>query len=279
MITASRIATALLLMGATASANAHELFVSFAKPAVSNGQAHTAIVSNGTFDESVGVVSRDRLQDVSVHHCGARIEPDLSGWKAVGKQSQLTVQSAGEGTVLLGISTMPTTRTLTSAEFANYLKIEDLPDTLASYDATEYPNGVTYSYTKHARAIGQVGSELTEDYAASLGYPLEIRLLRNPGSVKVGERLTFQVRQADEPVPNLRVYVGSRADAPVKGGHGNATLLRTDANGQASFDVTAAKTWYIHTNLMAPSEKKGLDFVSDRASLTFDIPSLRNGHP
>ena len=131
--------------------------------------------------------------------------------------------------------------------------------------------------SKQARAIGQVGTKLTDDFAASLGYPLEIRLARNPGSVKVGEQLSFQVLQQGTPVPNLRVYVGHRADAPVKGGHGSATLLRTDAQGQASFQVTTAKTWYIHTNHMVPSTQKGLDFVSDRASLSFEI-SPHAGH-
>ena len=122
-----------------------------------------------------------------------------------------------------------------------------------------------------------MGTKLTDDFAASLGYPLEIRLARNPGSVKVGEQLSFQVLQQGTPVPNLRVYVGHRADAPVKGGHGSATLLRTDAQGQASFQVTTAKTWYIHTNHMVPSTQKGLDFVSDRASLSFEI-SPHAGH-
>ncbi|MBO8044085.1 hypothetical protein J6396_41200, partial [Pseudomonas aeruginosa] len=60
-------------------------------------------------------------------------------------------------------------------------------------------------------------------------------------------------------------------------GHGSATLLRTDAQGQASFQVTTAKTWYIHTNHMVPSTQKGLDFVSDRASLSFEI-SPHAGH-
>ncbi|MBD4660015.1 DUF4198 domain-containing protein, partial [Xanthomonas citri pv. citri] len=78
---------------------------------------------------------------------------------------------------------------------------------LATYDASKFPKGVTYSYTKHARAIGQVGTKLTDDFAASLGYPLEIRLTRNPGSVKVGDQLSFQVLQQGTPVPNLRVYV------------------------------------------------------------------------
>ena len=273
----TQLSAALLLFAVAGSAGAHDLFVAFSKPGTAAGEANTALVNNGTFDESAGAVTRARLQDVSLSHGGAKAAPDLASWKEVGKQSQLTVHPAGEGTYLLGVSTMASTSTRTASEFGKYLELEDLPDTLATYDASKFPNGVTYSYTKHARAIGQVGTKLTDDFAASLGYPLEIRLARNPGSVKVGEQLSFQVLQQATPVPNLRVYVGHRADTPVKGGHGSATLLRTDAQGQASFQVNAAKTWYIHTNHMVPSTQKGLDFVSDRASLSFEI-SPHAGH-
>lgn len=271
MTTATKAATIFLLMATAASASAHDLFVSFSPPTVVKSQAATAIVNNGTFDESAGAVTWARVRDVSLRRDGATIKPDSASWKEVGKQSQLTVQPAGEGTILLGVSTLASTTKLTAAKFGTYLKLEDLPDTLATYDAEEFPDGVTYSYTKHARAIGQVGNLLTDDFAASLGYPLEIRLLRNPGSVKVGERLKFQVLNGEIPVPNLRVYIGHRADKPAEGGHGSATLVRTNANGEAEFDVSAAKTWYIHTNHMVPSTQLGLDFVSDRASLTFEI--------
>lgn len=47
--------------------------------------------------------------------------------------------------------------------------------------------------------------------------------------------------------------------------------MRTDAKGQASFEVTTPGTWYIHANRMVPSTEAGFDFLSDRASLTFDI--------
>ncbi|MGV8932687.1 MAG: DUF4198 domain-containing protein [Luteimonas sp.] len=277
MITFTRNVAAFLLMGVVANASAHDLFVSFAQVPAGNGHAPIAVINNGTFDESVGAVTRARLRDVSLRSAGKKSTPSLAEWKVVGKQSQLSVQPAGKGTYLLGVSTKASTSTRTAAEFSNYLELEDLPDTLATYDPSKYPNGVTYSYTKHARAIGQGGGTLTEDYAASSGYPLEIRLLRNPGSVNVGEALTFQVLHDGEPVPNLRVYVGHRAEVPVKGGHGSASLMRTDANGQGTFDVTTARTWYIFTNYMVPSTQKGLEFVSDRASLTFEILA-NNGH-
>ncbi len=273
MFTATKAATFALFMVAAGGAGAHDLFVSFAKDSSGPKHMRTAVVSNGTFHESAGAVTRERLRDVSVHHAGARLKPDLAGWKVVGKQSQLSISTPTRGTYLLGVSTMTSSSTRAAVEFAEYLKLEDLPDVLSTYDASKYPQGVTYNYTKHARAIGQAGTVLTKDYAASLGYPLEIQLERNPASVKVGDRVEFQVLHKGVPAPDLRVQVGSPAIGSLKGAHVTPAEVRTDADGRAGFEVTAAGTWYIHTNRMVPSEQKGVDFVSDRASLTFDIAS------
>lgn len=277
-ILATTIAT-LLLAGAAFNASAHDLFVSMTPVPAGSEHATTAVINNGTFNESAGAVTRDRLQDVSLRSDGIKAVPDLAGWKVKGRQSFLTLHPPREGTFLLGISTKASTSTRTAREFGTYLELEDLPDTLATYAPGNYPKGVTYSYTKHARAIGQTGATLTEDYAASLDYPLEIRLLSNPGNLKVGETLMFEVLHEGVGVPHLRVYVGHRAETPAKGGHSNATLVRTDGDGRASFNVTTADTWYIHTNHMLPSTQNGLDFVSDRASLTFDILAQEETNP
>lgn len=269
MFKASHAAATIVLLAAAGAAPAHDLFVSLAK--ASSGETHTtAVVSNGTFHESAGAVTRDRLRDVSLHQGGKKIKPDLASWTVDGKQSRLSVHPPAHGTYLLGVSTMPSSSTRSASEFADYLRIEDLPDTLAAYDPAQFPKGVTYAYAKHARTIGQAGNVLTDDYSASLGYPLEIRLQRNPASIEVGEQVTFQVLHLGAPVPGLRVYLGSSAQVPVKGSHHADTPVRTDSNGAGTFKA-AAGTWYIHTNRMVPSDKKGIDFVSDRASLTFEI--------
>lgn len=273
VFTTARAATCALLMMAAGGASAHDLFVSFANDTSGRTYLRTAVVSNGTFHESAGAVTRERLRDVSVHQAGARHQPDLAGWKVIGKQSQLGIRPPTRGTYLLGVSTTTSTSTRTAVEFAEYLKLEDLPDTLATYDASRYPQGVTYNYTKHARAIGQAGTVLTKDYAASLGYPLEIRLERHPASVKAGERVGFHVLHKGVPVPDLRVHAGSAAPASLKSGPVAPTEVRTDAKGRAEFLITAAGIWYIHTNRMVPSDQKEVDFVSDRASLTFEIAS------
>lgn len=270
MKTVLNAAAAVLLLAAAATADAHELFITL-KPAPSGSREQVVVVNNGTFHQSAAVVRKDRIRDLTLHQGGVASKPELTTWTEEGDQSRLTIKPGATGTFMVGLSSKRSSSTRTAKEFAEYLAIEDLPDTLATFDASKYPKGVTYGYMKHARAIGQAGSDLTGDFAATLGYPLEIRLDRNPGSVHVGERITLQLLHEGVPVPGLRVYVGAAAHAPAAGGHDGATLMRTDAKGQASFEVTTPGTWYIHANRMVPSTEAGFDFLSDRASLTFDI--------
>lgn len=263
-----------LLLSFSAAATGHELFVTVT-PARGTATERVVVVNNGTFHKSAAAVRRDRVRDLSLRQGGRTTRPDLARWTEAGDQSRLTIAPAPTGTFVVGLSSKRAMSTRTAKEFAEYLAIEDLPDTLAAYDAAKFPNGVTYGYMKHARAIGQAGATLTDDYAATLGYPLEVRLERNPGMVRMGERLSFQVLHEGMPVANLRVYVGAAAHGAGKDGHGGAALLRTDAQGRASFEVASAGTWYIHANRMVPSTEAGFDFLSDRASLTFEIPSGR----
>lgn len=255
-----------------APAQAHDLFAFFPQSPVKPGESVTAHVNNGTFAQSAGPLTPSRLRDVTFMQGGQRVHPDASQWTVEGKQSRLTLRGDAPGTAMLGVSTQPTVSERGASDFATYLELEDLPDMLAGYDPARYPKGVRYAYAKHARAILQKGELATGDYAHSLDYPLEIRLLRHPIEVRSGERLGFEVLHRGQPVANLRVYVGHGAGAAGEP-EPPAQLLRTDAQGHAEFEVTAPALWYIHTNRMVESDEDGLDFVSDRASLTFRIGS------
>ncbi|MCL6713196.1 DUF4198 domain-containing protein [Pseudoxanthomonas sp. z9] len=260
---------ALAIVGA-GPVHSHDLFVAFPDSPVKPGEAVSAHVNNGTFEESAGPVTPSRLRDVTFLQAGQRSHPDAARWKAEGKQSRLSLTPATAGTAMLGVSTQPTVSERSASEFATYLKLEDLPDTLASYDPARYPKGVRYAYAKHARAILQSGEARTDDYADSLDYPLEIRLSRHPATVAPGERLGFEVLYRGKPVSGLRVHVGRGTEA-AGGPAPPAQLLRTDAQGRGEFEVTKAAIWYIHTNRMEPTTEDGLDFISDRASLTFHV--------
>ncbi len=259
-----------LAMAGAAPVHSHDLFVVFPHAPVKPGEAVSAYVNNGTFEESAGPVTPSGLRDVTFLQAGQRSHPDAAQWTTEGKQSRLNLEPAVAGTALLGVSTRPTVSERGASEFATYLKLEDLPDTLASYDPARYPKGVRYAYAKHARALLQSGEVQTDDYAASLDYPLEIRLSRHPGTVAPGQRLGFEVLYRGQPVAGLRVHVGRGADT-TGGPVPPAQLLRTDAQGRGEFDVSGPAVWYIHTNRMEPTTEEGLDFISDRASLTFHI--------
>lgn len=255
-----------------APVHSHDLFVTAAHSPVTPGEPVKFHANNGTFEQSAGPLTPSRLRDVSFVLAGKRSHPDATQWKTEGKRSQLILRPDAAGTAMLGVSTQPTVSERSAGEFATYLKLEDLPDTLAGYDPAKYPKGVRYAYAKHARAILQSGEARTDDYAGSLDYPLEIRLSRHPAQVQPGQRLGFEILHRGQPVPGLRVHVGR--DAGAAGGTAPpARLLRTDARGRGEFEVTGPAIWYIHTNHMVESSEDGLDFISDRASLTFHIGS------
>ncbi len=55
-------------------------------------------------------------------------------------------------------------------------------------------------YSKHVRAIFQVGDKLTDDYKLPLGYPVEIIPQQNPYALKAGQTLTVLCTRDGQPL-------------------------------------------------------------------------------
>ena len=91
----TQLSAALLLFAVAGSAGAHDLFVAFSKPGTAAGEANTALVNNGTFDEQAALerrilreaaqIARHRIgrerraRDADCVHAGAHhesIQPD-----------------------------------------------------------------------------------------------------------------------------------------------------------------------------------------------------------
>jgi hypothetical protein len=120
-----------------------------------------------------------------------------------------------------------------------------MADAVAEFKANNKLGTIRERYTKHAKALFQVGKPLTDDYKTQLGYKAEIFVDQNPGSVKVGDDMGIQVlfrashsnqlvlsatppgRMADATIPEISEYT-----------------LRTDENGRL-FKITKADKWYI----------------------------------
>lgn len=251
----------------TISAGAHDLFLkldSYFLPPNSKAVVH---VLNGTFQKSEGAVARERLADLSVFANGLAILESLA-WRAEEKSSVIEIETEGPGTYLVGISTRPREIDLKAADFNSYLEEDGLPDILAARKKNhELNKDARERYSKHVRAVFQVGSKLSDDYKRPLNYPVEIIPQENPYSLKAGQTLPVLCLLEGKPLANQFVIAGRETPD----GKLISTGKRTDAKGVARFELTGAGKWFVKLIHMVPASEANLNYESKWATLTFEI--------
>jgi hypothetical protein len=260
----------LIAFAITIPVYAHDLFLKLDTYFLFPNSNATVRLLNGTFQQSDGAVRRERMRDVSLVTPGAgTTHPASSDWRDEGNTSILNVRTAGAGTYVVGVSTMTREIDLSAADFNEYLSHDGIPDTLAERRRTGQLNrAVRERYSKHVRAIFQVGEARTDDFRAPLGYPVEIIPQQNPYSLRVGQTIEVLCTLDGRPLANQFVVAGveraGRLSRPVN--------ARTDRNGIARFRLNAAGKWYVKfIHMMPVTTEPGLDYESKWASLTFEI--------
>ncbi len=257
----------------TATARAHDLFMKLDSYFLAANTRASVRLLNGTFQKSDGLVARDRFRDISLY------APDLSGpigqsvtWRDEGKTTVMDVKTGGPGTYLAGVSTKPREIDLKAAEFNDYLQHDGIPDTLAERKKNKELNkDVRERYSKHVRAVFQVGDRLSDDYKRQLNYPAEVIPQQNPYALKVGDTIGVLCTVEGQPVPNQFVIAGWESY------DGKLHLLdaRTNAAGLATFKLAGAGKWYVKFIHMTPLSDPDLNYESKWASLTFEIRPKR----
>ena len=122
-------------------------------------------------------------------------------------------------------------------------------------------------YSKHVKALIQVGDTRSTGDSVELGYPAEIIPLNNPYDLKAGGTLRIRAVVEGRPVPNQLVMSGGRT---VGGGSIPARSVRTDAEGVARIRVRSPGVWYVKFIHMEPMVgSTTVDYESKWATLTF----------
>ena len=259
----------LMTLASASIASAHDLFLKldsyFLKPNA-NGVVR---LLNGTFNRSDGVVARDRFRDVSLVAIGSRrSNAESFSWRNEDKTTLLEFQTGAPGTYLVGASTKPREIDLKAADFNDYLDHDGIPDTLAERRRdNELGKDVRERYSKHVRAVFQVGDKLTDDYKTPLGYPVEIIPQQNPYALKVGQTLTVLCTLEGEPLKNQFVIAGWES----RSGKIQTMTARTDSKGLANFMFKEAGNWYVKLIQMTRLADATLNYESKWATLTFAI--------
>ncbi|MEO8335925.1 MAG: DUF4198 domain-containing protein [bacterium] len=267
----STVIACLLIVASASLAFAHDLFLKpdafFVAP---NGTvAVTAL--NGTFSTSEGSVTRDRLIDIAIAGPAGRTKADTSTWSEKGKASHWKAKVGAAGTYTLGASLKPRIIALAAKDFNAYLADDGLPDILAARRKDgELAKPSRERYSKHVKALVQVGDAHSASYGIVLGYPAEIVPLSNPYETGKGT-LRIKALVDGKPMADQVVIAGGRTPA---GARLKEQSVRTDAQGIASIALNANGTWYVKFIRMVRipvSAKDSVDYESKWATMTFAI--------
>jgi uncharacterized GH25 family protein len=263
---------ALLLALTAGTLAAHDLFLRAENYFVAPNGTVRLQVLNGTFSKSESAVSKDRLRDLSiVDPTGVTTPVDRAGWADTGKTtSVLTVPLGDSGTYVIGASLLPREIRLEAKDFNTYLAGDGIPDVLAARRRSgELDLPARERYSKHVKALVQVGSKRTSRYTAELGFPAELVPLDNPYALRLGGTLRVRAVVEGEPVANQVVISGGRTP---NGARIAQQTVRTSREGEARIRITSRGVWYVKFIHMArPAADTTIDYESKWATLTFGL--------
>lgn len=249
--------------------SAHDLFLKFDSYFLQPNSKATVRLLNGSFRASENPVVRDRMVDMSiVNGTGGRANPPAADWRDEGKMALLYLQTGEAGTYVVGVSTKPREFALKAAQFNNYLSHDGVPDILAERKKNnELTKDVHERYSKHVKAVYQVGDARTDTFKVALGYPVEIIPQQNPYGLKVGQTLEVLCVKDGQPLVNQFVMAGRE----LKGQEVATPSVRTDAKGIARVPLKGAGKWYVKFIQMTPLNEPQVNYESKWATLTFEV--------
>ncbi len=258
----------ILTLSLVASIFAHDLFLKTDSFFLQPNSKFTIKVMNGTFQESEGAVSFARLNDVSVVSAGKRVHPQEADFTKNETTAFMNLTTGEAGTYVVGLSTKHREIALKAADFNGYLKEDGLPDTLEERRKTgELGKDAKERYSKHVKAILQVGKKQTDDYKTVLGYPVELVPQQNPYKLKKGDAMEILCLKDGKPLAGQVVLAGREQ----KGKIIVSSDLRSDAKGMLKLRLDGAGQWYVKFINMTKLDDPNLNYESKWTTLTFEI--------
>ncbi len=190
----------------------HDMYLKFDTFFLQPNTDVTLKLFNGTFEKSDNVIDRNRMTDVSLVGGGQHLHPDTTQWSEKDSMTLLSFRTGQPGTYVAGLSTRARSIELAAEDFNNYLEHDGVLDMLASRKEKDIlDQDAIEKYSKHVKAIFQVGDARTNDWQTVLGYPIEFVPQSNPYHLHDGEPLKVQLLRDGKPLANQLVYANSVA--------------------------------------------------------------------
>lgn len=188
----------------------HDMFLKLDNYFLAPNETAEIQLFNGTFDKSENVITRDRMQDVSLVGNGKRTAVEDAQWYEKDSITFMRFTTGDPSTWVAGVSTRARNIAMEAQAFNDYLEHDGVVDMLESRknEGLLEENAVE-EYSKHVKTIFQVGDKNSSDWNTELGYPIEFIPLENPYEVHPGHRLKVKLLQDGKPLANQLVLVGS----------------------------------------------------------------------
>ncbi|MBI2403355.1 MAG: DUF4198 domain-containing protein [Gemmatimonadetes bacterium] len=253
---------------ATSALLAHDLFLKLDTYFVQPNATVRIPVLNGTFAKSEAPVNPNRLADISLVSPAGRARLTPTAWSTDSTRSWLTIQTGVPGTYRAGASVRPNRIELTGAQFNDYLKEDGILDLLEERTRKgELEKPARERYSKHVKAVFQVGDARTGNFGTVLGYPAEIVPLENPYTLPVGGELSVRCLVDGKPVANqIVLWGGDGPSGPIA-----QRSSRTGSDGALRVKLDAAGRWYVKFVHMVPLAEPDFDYESQWATLTLEV--------
>ena len=265
-----RIATTLIVLTLFVLLTSHELFLKSDSYFFEENSPGELYLFNGTFDTSENVITRDRIINSTILGPNDDFKPSSDDYYDRANITFLQFKTGAAGTYLAGVSTKPAAIELSGEDFTAYLEHEGLTEVISEREAKGIANQVANEkYSKHVKAIFQVGERRTDNFSTQLDYPIEFIPLKNPYQLAVGDIMSFKLLYLGEPLSHKTVHISSRKNIEEKGVE--ETSLKTNKNGEVSFKISRGGHWYIATIHMLESNEANFDYESNWATLTFEV--------
>ena len=261
--------TLVLLLAGAAVASAHDMFAKPARFFVDENAEVLVRILNGTFSKSENSIARARVRNVSVVSPDGRRQLDTAQWSAEGDTSAFRVTAGAAGTYVIGASTTANVIALEAKDFNLYLREDGIPDVLeARRRSGELDRPARERYSKHVKALVQVGRARSDHFGTELGYPAELVPLDNPYALPAGRVLRVRTLVDGSPAAAQFVLYGGRTP----GGNRIAQRsVRSDTAGVARVPLRAPGTWYVKFINMSRVQGDTVDYESKWATLTFQV--------
>jgi len=174
-------------------------------------------------------------------HLHGETSTDLLPAAVEGAAPILRVRVAGAGGHLFALDRNPAKIEMPAAKFDEYLRHEGL-DEVAAERTRRGESSISgrERYTRHLKALVQVGDARDGSFAKVLGQPLEIVPERDPAFAAPGERLPVKVQFRGAPLAGARIEAFSRVGDDVRGAD-----LRTDGRGLVEIPIDRRGVWLI----------------------------------